>query len=76
MKRKKYTQQQLHDAFTKVQDKQHWKNPIDALVEKKDIDIVTEAIIHFTGSIPTFQPKKGSGKYRVQAAGYFLTIGA
>jgi len=70
-----YTQEQLHTAFSKVQNTEHWKNPIDALIDASDKDVTTEAIIHFTGSIPHYT-KSRVNELRVQADGYYIAIGA
>ncbi len=72
----------MHDAFTAVADKEHWKNPIDAVVSEKLVDILRDAIPFFTGSIPEFFDRDengrpyGDGKVCVVADGYFVAIGA
>lgn len=68
-----YSQKQLSVAFDKVKDQQHWKNPINALIDPGDRDIVYEAIIHFTGSIPSIV--KSGKQLRVRAHGYYATMG-
>ncbi len=74
--RDKYTQEQLHAAFTSVQNKKGWKYPVNAVVEADvDQELLTEAIIHFTGSVPEFIPLP-NGKIRVKAVGYYIAIGA
>lgn len=77
------TQGRLSAAFDKVADKKHWKNPIDTTVECDDLEkeIIYEAVIHFTGSVPEFVvlPGRHRGqkrKYRIKADGYYLAIGA
>ena len=70
-----YTQADLKFAFTKVQNKEHWKNPIDAIIKMEEQDITERAIIFYTGSIPSFAPKAG-GMLRVIADGYYVAIGA
>lgn len=65
---KRFTQEQLEEGFKLVQDKEHWKNPIDALIEPFQIEIVQESVIHFTATIPVF--KKEGEKVRVKALGY------
>lgn len=70
-----YFVSELRVAFDKVQNKDHWKNPIDAVILTKDIKITEAAIIHYTGSVPTFTRVDGNNT-RVKAAGYFATIGA
>ena len=71
-----YSDKQLHEAFDKVCDKSNWKNPIKGLCKPEDQDVVTEAIIYFTGSVPEFRKVKSTGMLRVTAAGYYLTIGS
>lgn len=64
-------------AFKKVQNKEHWKFPIDKTLElSADEQRLTEdAIIFYTGSVPTFQ-KLPNGKTRVRAVGYYNAVGA
>jgi len=38
--------------------------------------MLTEAVIFFTGSVPTILPMARKGEYKVKANGYYLTIGA
>lgn len=74
-----YTQEQLNEAFQELLKKrQHWKDPIDRTIfkpGKAKQALLTEACIHFTGSVPDFLPAPG-GRVRVVAAGYYATIGA
>ena len=67
----KFTREQLLEAFNKVQNKDHWKNPIDSFCSKDEIEIVTEAIIYFTATEPTFKAV-GINKLQVTAPGYYL----
>lgn len=71
-----YTQEQLEEAFKKVQPKTHWKDPIKAFIEKtEDQMLIQEAIIHFTATVPQFTKiNKGSnkGKILVTAEGYYM----
>jgi hypothetical protein len=72
----------LRAAFERVQNAAHWKNPVDAVVDLNDAEMATlrEAIIFFTGSVPAFKPRVGAAlprcRYRVQAIGYYLAVGA
>jgi hypothetical protein len=69
----------MHAAFTFVQDKKHWKNPIDITLDPLDesqIELVTDAVIHYTGSCPHFVLNKSTGKMRITAVGYYVAIGA
>jgi hypothetical protein len=73
--------QTLHIYFNMVANKDNWKNPIDArlALSSRGRMLVKEAVVFFTGSVPTFK-KIGMGYiepvYHVRAAGYYLTIGA
>jgi hypothetical protein len=77
------TRSQLRDAFDRVSPR-NWKEPIDATITldgDRDLAMVREAVIFFTGSVPSFtavasnvRPPKC--RYRVKAAGYYATCGA
>jgi hypothetical protein len=74
----KYTQQQLHAAFDRVCNKNHWKKPINKLVtvkSKDELDVIKEAVIHFTGGVADIE-QVGPNKYRVTASGYYNCVGA
>lgn len=66
----------LLPVFEKVQNKEHWKNPIDAHIEAKDYGITDDAISYFTGTrinyavVETGGPNKG--KIHIKADGYYL----
>lgn len=70
----RYSQEQLKEAFEKVQDKKDWKNPIKAFIDKtEDMVLIQQAVIHFTGTVADFTkinqgPNKG--KVLVRAEGY------
>jgi len=73
-----YTQEQLLAAFNKVANKTNWKLPIDkkvSLSSVDEVDLVVEAIIHFTGSVPSYDQLDGD-VYHFQAQGYYIAIGA
>lgn len=80
---------ELDEAFKKVQPKDNWKNPINAevVVEgDEEIAMIREAVIFFTGSVPSFKALRpvrpirgkdgGAMLYKVVAAGYYVAIGA
>jgi len=69
--RKTYSGEQLSIAFDSVKNKDHWKNPIDAIINVTDMDIVSEAIIYFTATEAEFGKPK-DGKVRVRAIGYYM----
>lgn len=74
-----FTTAQMSAAFDRVKDKLHWKRPVNCLVAIKDSEderLISEAVIFYTGSVPTFTRMKGESLVRVRAAGYYATIGA
>ena len=67
-----FTIEQLEQAFDSVKDKEHWKNPIDAVVEADQRDVLSRAIPWYTGTEAEFHEINGDGsKLRVTAPGYF-----
>jgi len=68
-----FTVEQLQEAFRSVQDKEHWKNPIDAVVDRDQTAVLDKAIPFMTGTPAEFEDVEGQpGKVRVTADGYFL----
>lgn len=80
--RKQYSQEELQEGFNRVCNKTNWKLPIMTNIEFKDeddINLLTNAIIHFTGSVPHFyvyELKNGKKRVKVNAVGYYNAIGA
>lgn len=75
--------QRIHRRnFDRVCDRVNWKQPIDKevlIVNADDLRAIAEAVVFFTGSVPTFKPVRMQGAravYRCRAAGYYKTIGA
>ncbi len=68
-------QSELTAAFKLVEPAGNWKLPIKATIEAWYMSIVCDAVVHFTGSVPTFTPDD-FGKFSVEAAGYYKAIGA
>lgn len=70
---KAYTQGQLEAAFDIVKSSTHWKDPIDKIITTPhlpgSLDLIYEAVIHFTGTVPTFTTLKDN-RTRVRAVGY------
>jgi cell division FtsZ-interacting protein ZapD len=65
-------------VFELVQNKEHWKNPIDATLDElseADEKLLYDAVPFYTGSVPTITRYK-NGRVRVRAAGYYRTVGA
>ena len=71
-----YTRKQLREVFHKVENKDNWKYPIQAVIEKDDLGIVTKAVEFFTGSKVEVVSTLTTGKIAVYASGYYETIGA
>ena len=71
-----YTVEQLQQAFTSVQNSEHWKNPISATINKVDQALVHEAIVYFAGCNPQFEPIMGTELLTVKAVGYYIAVGA
>jgi hypothetical protein len=71
-------QKVLGPAFDKIKDKEHWKNPINAVIDRKDFKNCMNACVYFTGSNLTMVLDNSlpDDKCRVRADGYYLAIGA
>lgn len=61
----------LRFAFERMEDKTDWRNPIDCklFICADEVNTYREAVIHFTGTVPTIEAL-GGGQYHVKAAGY------
>lgn len=73
----KFTQDQLGQCFDNVSNKKNWKLPVNKVIVnpgEKNLECLTEAIIHFTGGAPNITKLKGN-KVRVTAPGYYVSIG-
>lgn len=66
-----YSAEELRAAFKQVQDAEHWKNPIDAIISREMIPILERAIPFITGTDATFIDTDDAMKARVVAAGYW-----
>jgi hypothetical protein len=77
---KGFTHGQLHDAFTFVQDKTNWKNPIACVLDDPtdaQCQLIAEAVNYIAGGGAKFTIiSMRSNKIRVTAPGYYNTIGA
>lgn len=75
-----YTHGQLTDAFELVQNKEHWKLPIDTVlptgVTLAQVELIEAAIVYFTGGGSTVRRFHATGQIRVTAPGYYASIGA
>lgn len=75
------TRRQYQAAFHRV-CAPHWKDPIRKTIDligsdpDGEIELITDAVVFFTGSVPTFERIGATRRYKVRAAGYYRTIGA
>jgi len=71
-----HTREELKAAFEKVQNKEHWKNPIDAFIDPKEYGIIDDAISYFTGTRINYAVVErggpNDGKIHIKADGYYL----
>ena len=65
-----YTTEQLTAAFDKVKNPNHWKDPIDAVIDESERDLVSEAIPYFTATPAFFSEGVVKGTLNVTAEGY------
>ncbi len=56
--------------FEMVEDKEHWKNPIDAVIAVTDFQAVADAVEFYTATKLWIAEDLGNGTYRVVADGY------
>lgn len=61
--------------FAKISPAPNWKMPISIWIEKSDFENCSQAAIFFTGSALTIT-NKSFGKVKVEAPGYYATVGA
>jgi hypothetical protein len=75
-----FTQEELEEAFCLVEPEEHWKGPIDAVVDVSPADeakvrLIKAAVEHFTATSPTFHVSlpldSGPPRLRVKAPGYW-----
>jgi hypothetical protein len=68
----------MNAAFTEVQNKEHWKYPIDCTLDACDDtkqQLISDAVIFYAGCVPDFE-RLPNGKVRVTAIGYYNAVGA
>ena len=61
----------LQDAFELVQNKEHWKGSIDAIIPADKLAVVQEAVGFYAGSKGFKAYDAGNGQVRVVAPGYW-----
>lgn len=66
-----YTTEELETAFEEVQNKEHWKMDINAIIPAEKRRLMTFAIPWFTGGGQVEFEELPDGKLRVTAPGYW-----
>ena len=67
-----YTQAELKEAFELVQNAQHWKGPIEAVIPIEKRDVVEAAIPFYTATNAIFRPiQNNPARIYVEAPGYW-----
>jgi hypothetical protein len=66
-----FTDDQIKAAFDLVADPDHWKNPIDAIIDRGQQEVVAVAISWYTATPAEFEETDDPDKVRVIAEGYF-----
>ena len=77
-----FTQRELHEAFSKVQNKENWKMPVDARIPCSGDDIadveelrkIKAATVYFTASVARIY-REGK-EWHIIADGYYNAVGA
>ena len=79
-----FTRSELDKMFSRVQNPENWKGPIDSVVELytiRDFICVIEAVRFFAGcdaelAVDGFNTFDGCAVVRVRAIGYYAAVGA
>lgn len=72
-----YTRGELKEAFkTLTAGMKNWKMPIWTIVRAKELSVMQEACVFFTGSELEVSEDIGDGWLKVMAEGYYNAIGA
>lgn len=67
-----FTEMQLHDAMTMIENKDHWKNPIDVVISTRFLTIARAACIFYTGTeLKDTDVEDRADLSRVTAPGYW-----
>ncbi len=64
-----FTQMQLHEAFAMIEDKKHWKNPINTVVADHFLPIARAACMFYTVTDLDSTPDS-EGRVRITSIGY------
>lgn len=68
---KEFTVDQLKTAFERVQNRDHWKGPIDCIIPSSDIIITAAAIEFYTATKADIAQVDGTKSVRITAPGYW-----
>ena len=66
-----FSDDEIKAAFDLVKNADHWKNPIDAVIDRSSQDVVAVAIAWYTATPAEFEDTDEPDKVRVTAVGYF-----
>jgi hypothetical protein len=66
-----YTQDELRCAFEDVQNAEHWKGPIDAVIIENVAAVTYWAIVFYTATDPQVEYREETGQFRVTSEGYW-----
>ena len=70
--RKGFSVEEINSAFSSVCDKDHWKNPVDAIIAADQQSLMAVAVSWHTGTEASFTPIDGEpDKLRMTAPGYY-----
>lgn len=64
------THDELERAFEKVHPKGHWKNPISAVIDAQDVEVCTDAVIYYTGTVPVLSATSEPDRFLLESIGY------
>lgn len=72
-----FTRRQLTEAFNRVENKENWKFPIDAVVTVnfEELNMIKAAVVFFTGGVAKSR-RRLAGVYHITAPGYYNSVGA
>ena len=73
METTKYTTEEMNTMFTAILNKDHWKNPVYALIDWRAFDLASQAVEFYTGTKLEVLggPEQLTGRILVGAPGYY-----
>lgn len=66
-----FTGEEIKACFDLVKNDEHWKNPIDKIIDRSQQELVAVAISWYTATPAEFEATDNPDKVRVTAVGYF-----